>query len=72
VEWQQHRKVRCLHCRRGRPAKKTVDRIDGRSSVDFFGFNAMGVGDRVEVTWHRREDRTDEPRQWNGNKPPKL
>ncbi len=51
--------------------RKTVERIDGRSSESFMGFNAMGRGDQVEVTWHRREDQSDEPRQWRGNKPPK-
>ncbi|OBB65152.1 hypothetical protein [Mycobacterium sp. 852014-50255_SCH5639931] len=51
---------------------KSVDRIDGRSSVDFFGTSHMGGSDQVEVTWHRREDLSDEPRQWRGNKPPKL
>lgn len=50
---------------------KTVDRIDGRSSVDFMGFDAWGKGDKVEVAWHRREDQSDEPRRWSGNKPPK-
>jgi hypothetical protein len=49
---------------------KTVDRIDGRSSTDFMGLDAMGVGDQVEVTWHRREDHSDEPRRWTGTKPP--
>jgi hypothetical protein len=51
--------------------KKTVERIDGRSSADFMGLNASGVGDQVVVTWHRREDLSDEPRQWTGNKPPR-
>lgn len=50
---------------------KTVDRIDGRSSVDFMGLDAMGVGSRVDVTWHRREDGSDEARRWSGSKPPK-
>jgi hypothetical protein len=50
---------------------KTVERIDGRSSVDFMGFDASGQGDKVEVTWHRRDDQSDEPRRWSGNKPPK-
>jgi type II secretory pathway pseudopilin PulG len=49
---------------------RTIERIDGRSSADFMGLNASGVGDRVEVTWHRREDQSDEPRRWSGNKPP--
>jgi hypothetical protein len=49
---------------------KTVDGIDGRSSTDFMGFDASGRGDRVDVTWHRRHDASDEPRRWSGNKPP--
>ncbi|CDM76136.1 hypothetical protein MMARE11_19890 [Mycobacterium marinum E11] len=51
---------------------KSVDRVDGRSSVDFFGLDALGASDQVEVTWHRREDRSDRSRQWRGNKPPRL
>jgi hypothetical protein len=51
---------------------KTVDRIDGRSSEEFFGANHSGAGNQVEVTWHRREDLSDEPRLWRGSKPPKL
>jgi hypothetical protein len=51
---------------------KTVDRIDGRSSEEFFGTRHMGAGNDVVVTWRRREDLSDEPRQWRGNKPPRL
>jgi hypothetical protein len=50
---------------------KTVERIDGRSSTDFMALNAMGIGDRVDVTWHRREDQSDETQRWSGNKPPR-
>jgi hypothetical protein len=50
---------------------KTVDRIDGRSFADFMGLDAMGVGSGVDVTWHRREDRSDPARSWSGNKPSK-
>ena len=50
---------------------KTVDRIDGRSSEEFFGTSHSGAGNQVEVTWHRREDLSDEPRPWLGSKPPK-
>ena len=50
---------------------KTVDRIDGRRSVDIFGTSHMGAGNDVLVTWHRREERSDEPRSWRGNKPPR-
>jgi hypothetical protein len=48
--------------------EKTVDRIDGRSNADFMGLNAMGVGDRVDIAWHRREDRSNQLRRWSGNK----
>lgn len=51
---------------------KTVDRIDGRSSEEFFGANYSGSGNQVDVTWHRHEDLSDQPRLWSGNKPPKL
>jgi len=51
--------------------EKTVDRIDGRSSTDFMGLDAAGVGDQVDVTWHRRQDLSDKPRRWKGNKPAK-
>jgi KAP family P-loop domain len=49
----------------------TFDRVDAHSGVDFMGLDAAGVGHRVDVTWHRREDRSDELRHWTGNKPPK-
>lgn len=48
------------------------DRIDGRSSVQFLIPPFGAEYNQVVVTWHRREDQTDEPRQWTGNKPPKL
>lgn len=51
--------------------QKTVERIDGRSNAEFMGLDAMGVGSGVDVTWHRREDQSDEPRRWTGNKPSK-
>jgi phage protein D len=51
---------------------KTVDRIDGHSSAEFYGHPASGGNNQVDVTWHRREDLSDEPRPWRGNKPPKL
>jgi hypothetical protein len=50
---------------------KTVAHIDGRSSLDFFGTSHMGAGNDVLVTWHPHEDRSDEPRTWRGNKPPR-
>ena len=51
---------------------KDVERIDGRSSVDFMVLDSWSSGgDKVVVTWHRREDASDEPRRWSGNKPPK-
>jgi hypothetical protein len=49
----------------------TVERLDGRSSTDFMGLDASGIGDTVEIAWHRREDKSDEPRRWVGNKPAK-
>jgi hypothetical protein len=51
--------------------EKSVDRIHGRSSAEFMGLDAHGAGSQVDVTWHRREDQSDKPRQWTGNKPPK-
>lgn len=48
------------------------DRIDGRSSEQFL-INPFGAGfTQVVVTWHRREDLSDEPRRWTCSKPPKL
>jgi hypothetical protein len=49
---------------------KTAPRIDGHSSTSFHGGDAMDRGTRVDVTWHRREDQSDRPRRWTGNKPP--
>ncbi|WP_322860111.1 hypothetical protein U8D42_12750 [Mycobacterium europaeum] len=51
---------------------KTVDRIDGRSSAEFFATRHMGASNDVLVTWYRRADLSDEPRRWRGNKPPRL
>jgi hypothetical protein len=48
------------------------DRIDGRSSVRFLIAPFGAEFDQVVVTWHRREDLSDEPQRWTGNKPPKL
>jgi hypothetical protein len=50
---------------------RTVPRIDGHSSTSFHGLDAMDGGTRVAVTWHRREDQSDRPRRWTGNKPPR-
>lgn len=50
---------------------KTVERIDGRSATDFMGFDAMGRGDQVAVSWHRREDKSDQARSWTGREPSK-
>lgn len=47
----------------------TAPRIDGMSGIGFMGLDAFGVGDRVDVTWHLRDDRSDEMRRWSGNKP---
>ena len=51
--------------------EKAVQRVDGRSSVEFMGLDASGVSNEVQVTWHRREDQSDEPRAWTGSKPAK-
>jgi hypothetical protein len=51
--------------------EKTVDRIDGRSSVEFMGLSAAGVGNQVVVTWHRLEDRSDAQGRWAGTRPRK-
>jgi hypothetical protein len=48
---------------------KVVPKIDGRSFVTFIGLDAMGVGDEVVVTWHRKEDGSDQVRTWTGSKP---
>ncbi len=50
---------------------RTVPRIDGHSSTSFHGLDAMDVGTQVDITWHRREDQSDRPRRWTGNKLPK-
>jgi len=51
---------------------RTVERIDGQSSVDFTGNIAwVKNSHRVDVTWHRREDHSDEPRRWTGSTPPR-
>jgi hypothetical protein len=50
---------------------KTEQRVDGRSSTSFMGLDASGASDQVVVTWHRREDLSDEQQRWSGNKPAK-
>ncbi|GAY16240.1 hypothetical protein [Mycobacterium sp. shizuoka-1] len=51
----------------------TFDRIDGRSSSGQFGIAPFGAEfSQVDVTWHRREDLSDTPQRWSGNKPPKV
>jgi len=50
---------------------KTAPRIDGHHSMSFHGGDPMDGGTRVDVTWHRREDQSDRPRRWTGNKRPK-
>jgi hypothetical protein len=60
----------CGYQAKGFSAPRPSTASTGAAPVDFMGLNAMGVGDRVEVTWHRREDQSDEPCRWSGNKPP--
>ena len=47
---------------------RTAPRIDGHGSMSFQGLDAVGA--EVDVTWHRREDQSDRPRRWTGNKRP--
>lgn len=47
----------------------TAPRIDGKSGIGFMGLDAFGVGDGVDVSWHLRQDRSDEQRTWSGIKP---
>lgn len=44
-------------------------RIDGRSSLQFMAMSAGGIGDELEVRWHRLEDRSDMAQSWIGVKP---
>ncbi len=49
------------------------DRVDGRSSARFMIAPFGGEADRIDVTWHRRDDLSDQPpQQWRGTRPPKL
>jgi hypothetical protein len=48
---------------------RTAPRIDGHSSTSFQGLDAMGAGAQVDVTWHRREDQSDNRRRWTGKTP---
>jgi hypothetical protein len=52
--------------------KGLIDRIDGRSSHEFWG-NTSWTRDepRVEVTWHRRPDSQGDPLTWSGRRPPR-
>ncbi|MGH3725006.1 MAG: hypothetical protein ACRDUS_12905 [Mycobacterium sp.] len=49
----------------------TAERIDGRSCVTFMGLDASGVGNRVDVTWHRLAGAGDPALTWTGIKPAK-
>jgi hypothetical protein len=51
---------------------KTFDSIDGHSSVQFLIGPFGEVADHVDVTWHRREDLSGEPKVWRGARPPKT
>jgi hypothetical protein len=50
---------------------RSAPRIDGHNLMSFQGRDAMNGGTRVDVTWHQREDQSDRPRRWSGNKPPR-
>jgi len=51
-----------------RPPNVT-SRIDGRSSVEFHAKTGYGVQRRVTVTWHNREDLSNNPLQWSDTLP---
>jgi hypothetical protein len=51
-------------------APGVIPRIDGRSSFEFWGNTAFGSEARIDVTWHRREDRQDVPGSWSDTMPP--
>lgn len=54
-----------------RRTRELIDRIDGRSSHEFWGNTAMTREEpRVEVTWNRRPD-DDHRLQWAGRLPPR-
>jgi hypothetical protein len=46
-----------------------IDRIDGRSAVEFWGTTDYGAEMRVDVSWHRHPDGSDEARTWSGSMP---
>ena len=47
-----------------------VERIDGRSSFEFWGNTSWGAEQRVDVAWHQLSDGQDEPRTWSAPMPP--
>ncbi|MGC2377989.1 MAG: hypothetical protein WA622_12775 [Mycobacterium sp.] len=47
-----------------------IDRVDGRSSYEFWGSTSWGDEQRVTVSWHGRQDATDEERTWSDMMPP--
>jgi hypothetical protein len=45
------------------------DRIDGHSSVEFWGTTHWGAKPQVVVTWYRHEDAQGDPLSWTGTRP---
>jgi hypothetical protein len=48
---------------------RTAQRIDGHSSMSFQGPDSTPGGAQVDVTWHQREDQSDQARRWTGKTP---
>jgi hypothetical protein len=46
-----------------------IDRIDGHSSVDFWGTTHWGAKPQVVVTWYRQADAQGDPLTWTGTRP---
>ena len=49
---------------------RAIAKIDGYTTARIRGaFTSWQTGDELTVTWHRREDLSDEPLTWDGRLP---
>ncbi|WP_293003664.1 hypothetical protein [Mycobacterium sp.] len=52
-------------------SSKLVDKVDGNSSIEFWGNTFWGAKQVVTVTWHAREDGQDAAQRWTDVMPPR-
>ncbi|MCA2253868.1 ADP-ribosylglycohydrolase family protein [Mycobacterium intracellulare] len=50
--------------------KEKAHRIDARGGIGFLGLDVFGGDNQIDITWHRREDRSDPLQTWSTFRPP--